>query len=204
MNGLHVMLIAGCILFLVGCIRIGAQVEYCEEGLFVCIRVGRILIPVYPATKTKTKPKKAKTEAKNSRPAQKKKGGLLQLAMEFIPLVLDTVKKFRRKLQVDKLDMELVVCAADPADAAVRYGQANALMGAVWQPITSAFHVKDGHARIGVDFDQQEPTVYILASLSLSVAQTLGLALVFGIKALGILVRTRSKRKTHTQQGEAV
>lgn len=203
MNGLHAALIALCVLFLIGCIRIGAQVEYCEEGLFVRIRLGRFLIPVYPV-KQPSKPKKEKSAAKNSPSAQKKKGGLLQLALEFIPLVLDTAKKFRRKLQVDKLEMELVIGAVDPADAAVRYGQANALMGTLWQPITRTFHVKDGHVHVGADFETDKPTIYILASLSLTIAQTLGLALTFGIKALGILIRTRSKQTTHTQQGEAV
>lgn len=204
MNGLYAALIVLCVLFFIGCIRIGAQVEYCEEGLLVCIRFGRLLIPVYPAKKKPSKPKKAKIVAKNSAPEQKKKGGPLQLALKFIPLVLDTAKKFRRKLHVDKLDMELVICAADPADAAVRYGQANALMGALWQPITRAFHVKDGHAHVGMDFETDKPTIYILISLSLTIAQTLGLALVFSIKALGILIRSRSKQTTHMQQGEAV
>ncbi len=204
MNGLHVTLIVLCALFLVGCIRIGAQVEYCVEGLFVRIRLGRFLIPVYPVKKKQTKPKKAKTTAKGPSPAHKKKGGLLQLAMKFIPLVLDTAKKLRRKLQVDKLDMELVMGAADPADAAVRYGQANALMGTLWQPVTRAFHVKDGRAHVGVDFETDRPTIYILASMSLTIAQALGLALAFGIKALGVLIRSRSKQTTHTQQGEAV
>jgi len=126
---------------------------------------------------------------------------LLQLALDFIPPVLDTVKRFFRKLQVDKLDMELVICAADPADTAVRYGQANALLGSLWQPITQVFHVKDGHAHVGVDFEGSKSTLYLLATLSLTVAQVLGLGLVFGVKALGILIRTRT---TKTQQGEAV
>ncbi len=202
MNGLYVVLIIGCILFLVGCIRIGAQVEYCEEGLFIRVRVGRFLIPVFPVKKNKSS--KAKKTEKKAPPAKKKKGGLLQLALDFIPLVLDTVKGFRRKLQVDKLDMEIVVCAPDPADTAVRYGQANALLGTLWQPIIQAFHVKDGHAHVGVNFEEGKTTLYLLASLSLTIAQTLCLALAFGVKALGILIRAKRKQMEHIQQGEAV
>ncbi|MBR2934323.1 MAG: DUF2953 domain-containing protein [Oscillospiraceae bacterium] len=204
MNGLYAVLIVGCILFLVGCIRIGAQVEYCEEGLFVRVRVGRFLVPVFPVKKKKDTHSKVKKAEKKASPAQKKKGGLLQLALDFIPLVLDTVKRFRRKLKVDKLDMELVVCAPDPADTAVRYGQANALLGTLWQPITQAFHVKDGHAHVGVNFEEGKTTLYLLASMSLTIAQTLGLALAFGVKALGILVRAKRKQTKHIQQGEAV
>lgn len=202
MNGLHVLLMIGCILFLIGCIRIGVQVEYCEEGLLIRVRVGRFLIPVFPVKKDKAP--KAEKQEKTAPTPQKKKGGLLQLALDFIPLVLDTVKRFYRKLQVDKLDMELVVCTPDPADTAVRYGQANALLGTLWQPIIQAFHVKDGHARVGVNFEEGETTLYLLASLSLTIAQTLCLALAFGVKALGILIRAKRKQTKHIQQGEAV
>lgn len=202
MNGLYAALMAAGILLLIGCIRVGAQVEYCDQGLFVRIRIGHFFIPVFPAKQKQTKPKKAKPPAASgSAPAKKKKGGLLQLALDFIPLLLDTVRKFRRKLQVDKLELELVVCAADPADTAIRYGQANALLGSLWQPMTRVFHVKDGHAHVGVDFEGDKSTLYLLATLSLTVAQVLGFSLIFSIKALSILIRNRT---TQTQQGEAV
>ena len=194
MSGLCAALIVLLVLFLLGQIRIGAQVEYCEKGLSVRIRAGAIMIPVFPLKEKKEK--KTPKPAKPAAPEPKgKKGGLLKLAMKFIPLVLDTVKKFRRKLRVDRLDMNLVVCAPDPADAALRYGQANALLGCLWQPITQAFHVKDGHAHVAVDFDARTPTIYILAFMSLTIAQTLGLAVVFGAKALGILVRNRTNQR---------
>lgn len=202
MNGLCVALMVLLVLLLLGQIRIGVQVEYCEQGLFVRVRAGVFLIPVFPLKK-KIKEKKLKP-AKGKNKPDAKKGGLLKLALEFIPLVLDTVKKLRRKLRVDKLDMELVVCAPDPADAAIRYGQANALLGTLWQPMTQALHVKDGHAHVGVDFNARESTVYILADATLTIAQTLCLAVVFAARALGILIHTRSKRATSAQQGEAV
>lgn len=199
-----IVLIVLLVLFLLGQIRIGARVEYCEQGLFVHVRAGAIMIPVFPVKKKKENKKTPKPEKKAPAEQREKKGGLLKLAVKFIPLVLDTVKKFRRKLRVDKLDMSLVVCAPDPADAAMRYGQANALLGSLWQPITQAFHVKDSHAHVAVDFDAQNPTIYILASLSLTIAQTLGLVVVFGVKALGILIRNRTGRNAGAQQREAV
>jgi len=199
MNGLCAALIVLLVLFLLGQIRIGVQVEYCEQGLLVRVRVGAVLIAVFPRKEKKKKPKSSKKPNSSGQPAEPapkgKKGGHLKLALKFIPLVLDTVKKFRRKLRVDKLEMSLVVCADDPADAAIRYGQANALLGSLWQPVTQVFHVKDGHAHVGLDFESDKPTIYILASLSLTIAQTLALGLVFGIKALGILIRNRTNQR---------
>ena len=204
MNGWYAALIAAGILLLIGCIRLGVQVEYCEQGLFVRVRVGRFYILVFPVKKGKEKPKKPKPEAKKAPAAKRKKGGVLQLALDFIPLVLDTVKRFFRKLRVDKLDMELVVGTSDPADAAIRYGQANALLGSLWQPMSEVFHVKDGHAHVGVDFEAKESALYLLAIQSLTIAQILGLVLVFGIRAMVIFLRARAKQTKQTQQGEAV
>ena len=124
--------------------------------------------------------------------------------LDLLPMVLETVGKFRRKLRVDQLEMELIICNPDPADAAIQYGQANALLGSLWQPVTRAFHVKDGHAHVGVDFEGQTSVIYILASLSLTIAQTLGLIVVFAVKGLAILIRNRTKRDVRTNQEEVV
>lgn len=202
MNGLFTALLILLMLFALGQIRIGAQVEYCEDGLFVRIRAGAFLIPVFPVKKKKAKAKKA--EKNKPRGEKKKRGGTLKLVLDLLPLVLETVGKFRRKLRVDQLEMELIICNPDPADAAIQYGQANALLGSLWQPVTRAFHVKDGHAHVGVDFERQTSVIYILASLSLTIAQTLGLIVVFAVKGLAILIRNRTKRDVRTNQEEVV
>ena len=202
MNGLFTALMILLVLFVLGQIRIGAQVEYCEDGLFVRMRAGAFLIPVYPAKKKKTKANQTKQVIPPQQ--KKKKGGTLKMVLDLLPLVLETVGKLRRKLRVDQLEMELIISDPDPADAAVRYGQANALLGAIWQPVTKAFHVKDGHAHVGVDFEGNAPVLYILASLSLTIAQTLCLALAFAVKGLGILIQNRSKRDMRTNQEEVV
>jgi len=160
MNGLVTALIILLLLFALGQIRIGAQVEYCEEGLFIRVRAGAFLIPVFPVKKKA----RGKTDKKAvpTKPKQKK-GGAVKLVLDLLPAILKTAGEFRRKLRVDKLEMRLTVCAADPADAAMRYGQANALLGSLWQPVTRAFHVKDGHAHVGVDFEGTECLIYILS-----------------------------------------
>ncbi|MBE6973576.1 MAG: hypothetical protein E7440_06845 [Ruminococcaceae bacterium] len=202
MTGLFTALMILLVLFLLGQIRIGAQVEYCEDGLFVRVRAGAFLIPVFPVKQKKTKAKKIKKEKPPEQ--KKKKGGMLKLVLDLLPTVLETAGKFRRRLRVDRLEMALTVCACDPADAAMRYGQANALLGSLWQPVIRTFHVKDGHAHVGVDFEGTETLLYILASLSLTIAQTLRLILGFGFRALGILIRTRTGRTTRTNQKEVV
>lgn len=211
MNGLITVLILLLVLFLVGRIRIGAQVEYREEGLFVHLRAGAVRILVFPAKAKKPKAKRTKKKKTDTpvftagAPAPKqKKGGALELVVDFLPLALDAVKRVCRKLRVDRLEMELTIGTPDPADAALRYGQANALLGSLWRPLTQAFHVKDAHAHVGVDFDAEKPVIYIFASLSLTVGQTLKLAVIFGWKAVVILIRNRTRRRARAGQREAV
>ena len=91
-------------------------------------------------------------------------------------------------------------------EAALRYGQANALLGAIWQPVTRVFHVKDGWARVEVDFDRTEPALYGRVSLSLTVGELAALGLSFGVKALSVLlaVRREDRQRTGQKQNAAV
>ena len=108
--------------------------------------------------------------------------------------------------KVHELRLRLVAGAPDPADAALRYGQANALLGAIWQPVTRVFHVKDGWARVEVDFDRTEPALYGRVSLSLTVGELAALGLSFGVKALSVLlaVRREDRQRTGQKQNAAV
>ena len=161
--------------FLLGGLRVGLRGEYTPETAGAWLRIGPAEVRIFPrpAGKRPDRPK----ETGQDRPSGKKKPrptflsrrGLLELGRRLFPLLLEAAGQFRRKLQIDELRLRLVAGAPDPADAALRYGQANALLGAIWQPVTRVFHVKDGWARVEVDFDQTEPALYGRVSLSLTV-----------------------------------
>lgn len=195
-------------LFLLGQIRVGVQAEYSQNGPAVWIRVGALHGKVLPRKK-KQKKKKKKPKPKKQKPPKKKKpappkpdeppqskaGGALELVRQFLPLILQAAGSFKRKLQVDVLRLEMTAGAKDPADAALLYGRANAALGAIWHPLTRAFHVKDGHAHTQIDFDRDKMVLYAYASLSLKVGQILWLGLHFGVRALVRLVRYRRTRR---------
>ena len=86
------------------------------------------------------------------------------------------------------------------------YTSANALLGAIWQPVTRVFHVKDGWARVEVDFERTEPALYGRVSLSLTVGELAALGLSFGVKALSVLlaVRREDRRRAGQKQKAAV
>jgi hypothetical protein len=198
--------------FLLGGLCVGLRGEYTPETAGAWLRIGPAEVRIFPrpAGKRPDRPK----ETGQDRPSGKKKPrptflsrrGLLELGRRLFPLLLEAAGQFRRKLQIDELRLRLVAGAPDPADAALRYGQANALLGAIWQPVTRVFHVKDGWARVEVDFERTEPALYGRVSLSLTVGELAALGLSFGVKALSVLlaVRREDRQRTGQKQNAAV
>ena len=228
MNGWMIAALVLFLLFLVGQIPVGVSAQYDEGGPLVRARVGPLKIAVFPMPKRKKKkkktgkkkpPKQKKTAPKQPKPGPKKSKqppktekkktksplGLLQewfpLIRELLPLALQAADCFWNKLVVDRLELCLTVGAGDPADAARLYGQANASLGALWQPLTQAFHVKNGRAHVQLDFEAVRPALTARADLSLKIGQVLRLGLYFGGKALVRFLRfIWSKRRNRSKE----
>ena len=202
MTGLWIFVSVLLVLFLLGQLRVGAIVEYSERGISLAVRLGQIHMGIFPAKKDKT-PKPKKKEAK---PPQKKKpvGGLVKTVVELLPVVLETIKKLFQRLRADKLELLLTISCPDPADTAIRYGHANALLASLWHPLTQALDVQDGHAHVDLDYDSGASTVYLYLSLSLKLWQLLTLALVLGAKVLRVVIKNRSALSGATKESEVV
>jgi len=203
-----VLILVLFVLLLMGQCRVGCKAEYSAEGPKVWLRLAGLNLQVFPMKPRETKEKKTKKgsgKEKTPVPFREKAGGLLCYAEKLLPVVLEAAGQFYQKLQVDTLRMRLTVGGADPADAAVLYGRSAALLGTLWYPLTEAFHVKDGSAKLELDFDAPEATLYMFASLSLKISQILWLGLYFGVKALRafLAVRKHLKQMKLETQGKA-
>lgn len=214
MRAFYILAAALLLLFLLGQVRVGCRAEYGAGGLTAWVRAGALKFRVFPwkgskkdkpKKKTGKKPKKKEKKATaNQKPENKKPkktpvrekiGGTLDYAQALLPIALEAAGRFQHKLQIDALYLEMQVGGPDPADAALRYGQASAALGALWTPLTQAFRVKDGEARVTMDFDARETTLYGTVALSLKVGQILWLSLYFGGKALREFLGVRKKHK---------
>lgn len=210
MSGWTIFLLILLALFLLGQLRVGVDGQYREEGLQVWIRLGSVRLKVYPTKpKPEGKPKPKPKPKKKEQPKQEKGKKLtlediLELARQFVPLALEAAGCFWSKLVVDKLDIRIVVGSNDPADAALLYGQLHGALGAVWQPLTQAFHVKEGRGRVEIDFNSSSITLYFHGALSLKLGQILWLAIHFGVKALVRFLRFSKVQKANKQARKAV
>lgn len=207
MKAVFILAVVVLVLLLIGQVRVGGRAEFNADGFFLWIRLGRFHIkilpmkpkeekPEKPLKPKEKKPKKPKKE-KPPTPLPEKIGGALEYAQALLPVALEAAKGMWHGLRVDVLDLELTAGGSDPADTAMLYGQANAALGALWFPLTKAFHVKDGAARVKLDFDAPGTTVYGQAALSIKIGTAVWIGLRAGMAALfGVLaVRKRLKRK---------
>ena len=208
MKAVFILAVILLVLLLLGQVRVGGRAEFSAEGFFLWIRLGRFKLKILPAGPKEEKigkPKKPKKEKEPKKPKKEKPptplpekiGGALEYAQALLPVALEAAKGMWRGLRVDVLELELTAGGSDPADAAMLYGQANAALGALWHPLTRAFHVKDGTARVKLDFDAPGTTVYGQAALSVKIGTLVWIGLGAGWKALfgALAARKRLKRK---------
>lgn len=213
MSAPGILLCVLIVLFLICQIRVGCKAAYDHEGIRVWVRLGKIFVPIFPMKKS-SKPKKAKKAKKPKKkkakkdkepaPLKEKIGGALGYVQALLPVLLDAVKYFSKKLQIDTLHLNLIAGSPDPADTASVYGKATAALGAVWYPLTNAFDVKDGYARVDLDFEAQQMTLCATAGLSLKIGQILWFALYFGIRALAGFLQERKRQKNEKKLRKAV
>lgn len=204
MRVLWVLAIIAAVLFLLSLIRVGGDLEYAGGGLLVRLRVGKLHLVVYPGKvrkKEKTR-KKAKTKPPAPPVSEKKgTGDTWDLLRQFFPLMADAAGRLKRKIHIDRLDVDLTVAASDPAAAAIAYGGANAAIGMMIPILENNFIVKERNIRTRVDFNRPSPEVWLNTAFSLTIGQGAALSLRLGMRAIKIFMEHR--RRTQ-QQKEAL
>lgn len=192
MNGWLIVLIILVCLFALGQLRLGGRVRYDEDGFALTGIAGPLRLVLLPPRKVKQK--KAKKKAvkppkpkKRPQPAQghvQKKGGNVGRFMSLLPIVCQTAGAFRRKLCIHKLDLSVVWGGKDAAAAALGYGRANALLGAIWPVLDNSFRIKRCSSQIDLDYGAAEPAIRLDAVITAGLGQLIWIGLYYGIKML--------------------
>lgn len=203
-------LIAALIFMAILLLRVGVTAEYSGEGMSLWAKIGLWNVRLFPSKKKKEKRTKEKKIEEEKTPEKKKAvpeeeekatllqsmGGPISVFRSFLPLILDASRAFFRKLRMDELRMQLIIPGSDdPASAAIRYGQANAVLGGLWRPLIQGFRVQDGQAGIAVDFEAEEMALYAKATVTAHLGGLLWLGLYFGIKTLKNIFALRKNHK---------
>ena len=202
MRGLIIAAAILALLFLLGHIPLSGGGEYRSAGASLWLRLGPVRITLLPRKQKTQKQRKEKSpqkpeQSQKAKPERQKPtlGGSLAYAKALLPLALECARRVWGAIYLNTLYLELQVGAEDPGEAAMAYGRANAVLGALWTPLVRAFRVKDGRARVDLDFDRKEPALYARVELSIRLGQALWLGLFFGLKALKQLLQVKNEKK---------
>ena len=193
-------LIALGILVLLALLPLGASVSYDSDGPVVKILAGPVKLQVVPAKKKKTKKKKEpkkekKAESKGTAKKEKKKGGSITDFLPLVKLVFQLLGDFRRKLRVNRLEMNLVMGGGDPYNLAMNYGKAWAALGSLWPLLEEYFVIKKRDVEIQCDFEASETLITARLDLTITLGSLIALVFVYGFKAVKELINIMNKRK---------
>lgn len=190
------LLITALVLLAIALLPLGVSLRYDESGFVAFLKVFFLKFQLFPSKKEKKskekKPKKPKADKPKQADDHPKKGGPLALVKGCLPLVKPALQGIRKRLTIKRLELFVVWAAVDPADAALTYGYANAVLGAIWPLFYQNFKIRNHSLGIDVDFDAAEPTVYANVELTMNVFQILTLALPLGIKFIKIYRKVNS------------
>lgn len=198
---MKILLIILLLLLLLSLVPLGVRVRYDQDGFFAFAKVWFVRLQVYPA-KPKGKRDKPPKKPKEKPPEAEEhpKGGALDLVRAALPLVKPALAGIKKRLTIQDLELHVAWAAANPADAAMGYGSANAALGMLWAVIQENFKVKKSRLGCSVDFDEPSPTVYLNATLTMRLGQIVTLGVPLLVRFLRNSVRIK---RTKNQKAEA-
>lgn len=186
MSGWAVFGIVLAVFVLIGCIPVGVDASYRENGLALRLKIGLFKLQVLPAKEKKKKPKpKAKKPAANKLDAKpekpKKQGSMPKLTLSDIlvlaDLACDMLGNLRRKLRVEVLVLHVTLDGSNPAKAAMLYGRVWAALGALTPKLEQLFVIKKRDIQPILDYNEKEMKLDAQLVLMITIGRAICLAL---------------------------
>ena len=206
MSGWLVVGLILAVFVLIGLIPVGVDASYRENELALGLKIGFARVQVLPAKpKKKAAPKKkkpAKTKTAAAKPAKPKKQiQLPKLTLSDIlalaDLACDTLGNLRRKLRVEVLVLHVTLDGSDPAKAAMLYGRAWAMIGALTPKLEQLFVIKKRDIQPILDYNEKEMKLDAHLALTITIGRALALAVRAGVRFLKLWLN-KKKAVQHT------
>lgn len=207
-------LVALGVLVILAALPLGVSVRYDEDGIMANALAGQIKIRLYPRRKRSKKPenkpreaqKEAEKKAETVQPKQpskpesdtrpkEKKGGSLTDLLPLIKVGLNFLGDFRRRLRVNRLEARVILSGDDPCDLAVNYGRIWAAIGNLMPRLERFLVIKKRDIDVQCDFTAEETLVTARLDVTITLGRLLGLAVVYGVRALKEFINLKNKRK---------
>lgn len=185
------------ILLLIAFIRLGTIVKYSETGLTIKLLAGAFVVMTFPIKSEKGIKKKTakgkKQKSPGTKPIESKKAA--SALKRYLPPAVETLKRFRIKLNIDSLTIHFLSGAEDPFDAAMNFGKISVLEGIILPFIDNNFNIKKRDVQTGISFDGGGNKIYLEAKMTLAVWQIVYIA--------SAMLPLLKKEKTESKDGKA-
>lgn len=192
-----IVLLIFAVLFLIGCIPVGADVLYLDGALTLKAKLGPFWLKLIPRPEKHRAPKSkkekkpaAKKQADTAEPKEKKPSPLLSGGvsgiLELLRFAGDVLGELRRKLRLDDLMLRVRFGAGDDAaKTAIQYGRAWAAIGAVMPCLERIFVIKKRDIGAELDYNEKEKMrVDAHLLITITIGRALALAVYAGVRFL--------------------
>ena len=122
-------------------------------------------------------------------------GGSWKDFLSLVPIVLDFLGDFRRKLRVNRLEMRLILAGGDPCDLAVNYGRAWIALGNLMPQLERVLVIKKRDVEVECDFMASQTLVTARVDLTITLGRFLTATCKFAFRALKEYLNIMKKRK---------
>lgn len=182
-------LIALAAVVLIAWIPLGVSARYDDSGAVVKVIAGPLRFLLYPQKRKKEKPaketpKQEKSPAKTGNANAEKKGGSVSDFVPLLRIVLDFLGEFRRKLRVNRLELNVILGGDDPCDLAVNYGRACAALASLEPQLSRFFVIKNKDLNVQCDFEEDSTRIYARIDLTITIGRFFSLGIQHGVHAL--------------------
>lgn len=126
---------------------------------------------------------------------QKEEGGSWKDFLSLIPVVLDFLGDFRRKLRVNRLELKVIMASGDPCDLAINYGKVWTAVGNFMPQLERFLKIRKRDIHIECDFLASETKVIARLDLTITLGRLLAAVFKFTFRALSEYLKIMKKRK---------
>lgn len=189
------------VLGLLAILPLGVSALYDAAGFRVFIVAGPVKIKAYPGKKKqkekKQTPKEEKKSAKKTAQkasVEKNRGGSVEDFRSIVELILDFLAHFRRKLRLNRVELNLVLAGDDPCDLATNYGRAWAALGNLWPRLEERYVIKKRDVQVQCDFTADQTVVTARLDMSITLGRLVVMSAIYGTRGIRELLKY-NKRK---------
>ena len=191
-------LVALAVAALLAVVPLGISAGYDSVGAWAYVIAGPVRVKIYPKLK-KSKDvhaRRKKAQEVKATPARTKPGagGSIKNFTPVARLILELLSDFRRKLRVDRLELNVILSGDDPCDLATNYGKAWAALGGLWPQLERLFVIKKRDVRVQCDFEATETLVKARLDLTITLGRLLALGGRHGLRILKEFMTLKNKK----------